>query len=173
VTLHPPRGFIPSGAVFCRRDASSPFSRGQIRTKIPARCIRRAPRLAHASPLDVPPSGGFSYHSVRDEHDAAGPIPRFNIFVARPGAPQLLAAFVDGPIDPSGGLNTGCASAEDSSTSFASDAPRACPSRSISGLRCFKISAPPPPARPRTISRSCHHTPKTHRRIPGTTWRRC
>jgi hypothetical protein len=49
---------------------------------------------------------------LQHEHDTASPIPCFNIFVARPGATQFLAAFVDGPIDPSGGLITGYASAE-------------------------------------------------------------
>jgi len=48
----------------------------------------------------------------QNEHDAAGPIPCFNIFVARPGATQFLVALVDGSIDSRGGLNTGCASAE-------------------------------------------------------------
>ena len=70
-------------------------------------------------PARQPPLGGFSLHSVDDgvayfqhEHDTASPIPFFNIFVARPGATQFLAAFVDGPIDPSGGLITGYTSAE-------------------------------------------------------------
>jgi hypothetical protein len=81
---------------------------------------------------------GVTY--LEHEHDAAGPMSRFNVFFVRPGAPQFLAAFVDGPVDPSGRLNT---SQRRSTTaaSFASLAPRSCLSRSITVLPFIKISA--------------------------------
>jgi len=147
---------------------------------IPARCIRRAPRPAMREPARQPPLGGFSLHSVDDgvayfqhEHDTAGPIPCFNIFVARPGATQFLAAFVDGPIDPSGGLITGYAIAERNGCElcFARTA-RVPLSAHIWTLLHQNIgtSTACPSA---TISRFCRHILKTDRRIPERASRRC
>jgi hypothetical protein len=50
----------PPGRFFCRADASFPFSRDQIRTNIPERCLRRAPHPAQESPMIPNRRAGFS-----------------------------------------------------------------------------------------------------------------